>query len=356
MKILGFIADPGGVGHYRVLFPFRELRVQGGHEAALAPHERMDGPDDSMFVNFADPVRTIAYVQPDLLVIQRPVHPVWRAVLDHAKCPVVVELDDWYFNLSPSNPAAQARGKDSYRVLRDCVAKADCVTVPTSYLADLHYRWTQRVEVLPNLLDWTMWDQVRPNYERARENGHVRVGWMGAPQYGREGDASLLDVFDAEFLRSHPEVRLVHAGPGEMWALPGLADRVIHLPEVKFPRNGPPRLIDFDIGLVPLADTRFNRAKSTLKGLEYMAAGVPFVASRLPEYVDLASRSGVGYTARRPRDWVRHVEGLLDPQLRLAQGIRARAYARTRTIQEHWRLWEDVYADVVERGRVRSAA
>ena len=38
-----------------------------------------------------------------------------------------------------------------------------------------------------------------------------------------------------------------------------------------------------DVGIVPLADLVFNYAKSWLKGIEYAALGIPFVASDMPE-------------------------------------------------------------------------
>ena len=56
---------------------------------------------------------------------------------------------------------------------------------------------------------------------------------------------------------------------------------------------------ELGVGLVPLLDSAFNRAKSWLKGLEYAALGVPFVASPTPEYVKLAGL-GAGLLADDP--------------------------------------------------------
>jgi hypothetical protein len=38
------------------------------------------------------------------------------------------------------------------------------------------------------------------------------------------------------------------------------------------------------VGLVPLTRGPFNEAKSYLKGLEYAAAGIPFIATPTEEY------------------------------------------------------------------------
>jgi len=57
------------------------------------------------------------------------------------------------------------------------------------------------------------------------------------------------------------------------------------------------------VGLAPLADTEFNRSKSWLKPLEYMALGVPWIGSPRAEYTRLRALSGVGVLARDPKDW-----------------------------------------------------
>ena len=45
-----------------------------------------------------------------------------------------------------------------------------------------------------------------------------------------------------------------------------------------------PRMFrNIDIGIAPLSDVPFHHAKSAIKGLEYPAAGVPFIASPSPE-------------------------------------------------------------------------
>jgi hypothetical protein len=73
-----------------------------------------------------------------------------------------------------------------------------------------------------------------------------------------------------------------------------------------------------DIGIVTLTNNPFNEAKSNLKGLEYAMSGIPFVASDTQEYRDLAEL-GCGRIAKKPRDWIRHLEELLDPDVRRAE-------------------------------------
>jgi glycosyltransferase involved in cell wall biosynthesis len=82
--------------------------------------------------------------------------------------------------------------------------------------------------------------------------------------------------------------------------------------------NVPELYRKMDVGIVPLRDVEFNHAKSYLKGLEYGAAGIPFIAQALPEYQLLAD-SGVGRVANTPDEWLGHMEELLDPKVRLEE-------------------------------------
>lgn len=71
----------------------------------------------------------------------------------------------------------------------------------------------------------------------------------------------------------------------------------------------------FDIGIVPLNNIPFNYGKSTIKGLEYAAARIPFIASYSPEY-ELLEQQGVGRVAHTPQEWIGHLTELEDPKIR----------------------------------------
>ena len=75
--------------------------------------------------------------------------------------------------------------------------------------------------------------------------------------------------------------------------------------------NLPLLMKKFNIGIVPLNNIDFNKAKSYLKGLEYAVAGIPFIASDMPEY-RLLSDAGIGRIADSPEQWMSHIEALLD--------------------------------------------
>jgi len=85
----------------------------------------------------------------------------------------------------------------------------------------------------------------------------------------------------------------------------------------------PSLLSGFHIGLVPLVPSPFNEAKSYLKGLEYAAAGIPFIATPTAEYRRL-HEAGVGRLASTPDEWRDHATELLDWDVRVEEADRQR--------------------------------
>ncbi|MCL6501424.1 MAG: glycosyltransferase [Pirellulales bacterium] len=64
------------------------------------------------------------------------------------------------------------------------------------------------------------------------------------------------------------------------------------------------------VGLVPIADDRWTRAKATLKPLQYMANGMPFIGSPVGVNVAFAAEGRHGLLANRPAEWVEAVQRL----------------------------------------------
>jgi glycosyltransferase involved in cell wall biosynthesis len=101
---------------------------------------------------------------------------------------------------------------------------------------------------------------------------------------------------------------------------------------------------DFDIGLAPLEDTRFNASKSDLKLVEYSMIGLPVIASKVTAYVDSIRPGETGFLAKNPKDWLRHLKTLVEqPEVRSKMGAEARAWAETRVISKTIDLWLDAY-------------
>ncbi|MEK7642976.1 MAG: glycosyltransferase family 4 protein [Patescibacteria group bacterium] len=80
-----------------------------------------------------------------------------------------------------------------------------------------------------------------------------------------------------------------------------------------------------DIGLMPLVDTPFNRAKCAFKAIEYMACGIPTVASDVGESRHVIDHGVNGFVAGDAEEFTEVLARLVeDRALRSSMSVRAR--------------------------------
>ena len=93
---------------------------------------------------------------------------------------------------------------------------------------------------------------------------------------------------------------------------------------------------DFDIGIMPLADTPYNRGKEAFKLKEYMAAGLPVVCSPVGHNCEVVENGVTGLFATTENEWVDALLRLVDDSgLRASMGAEGR-----RVVAERYSLPE----------------
>ena len=100
---------------------------------------------------------------------------------------------------------------------------------------------------------------------------------------------------------------------------------------------------------MPLSRNDFNEAKSCLKGLEYAAAGIPFIATPTGEYRWLAEQ-GVGRLAETPEEWTHHLDELRNIDVRMEEAERQRKIVEEKFTMDHrGQEWRDLALEVDAR-------
>ncbi len=95
-----------------------------------------------------------------------------------------------------------------------------------------------------------------------------------------------------------------------------------------------PELLKFDIGLMPIPDTDWGRGKCGFKLLQYLAAGVPAVASAVGVNSEIVQSGVNGFLAHSAEDWMSGLTELLSNPTRRA----TIAQAGRRTVEERYAL------------------
>ena len=124
--------------------------------------------------------------------------------------------------------------------------------------------------------------------------------------------------------RALPRVELVVVGHSRL--------QLSHLPVHNVPwgpESEREQLARCHVGLVPMADDRWTRAKAALKPLQYLASGMPFIGSPVGVNLRLADEERNGLLADKPAAWVQAVDRLeRDEPLRRAMGQHGIEYVR----------------------------
>lgn len=262
---------------------------------------------------------------------------------------IVVDIDDHFHGLSESNRAYEAtdpeknpeQNRDHYFSIID---NSDAIITSTPFLRDFHEERHENVFMVRNGIDIGRW-----NRRRDRGSKTPTVGWVGATPW-RSNDLESIAPFFGSVLRKN-RMKFHHSGhtKNAPFAHEQLElDPRICSAEGMRPILGYPKMFEkIDIGIVPLNDVPFNHAKSYIKGLEYAAAGVPFVASATPEYSILA-KGGVGRVAESPEDWERHLSELADPKVRAADVAGNLDNLPKFAMQKTGSDWNDTFSSILE--------
>jgi glycosyl transferase family 1 len=291
--------------------------------ADLVPGSRRPSDRAAFFARSAagycrETVRIARALRPyDAVLVQRGLYPLGPGIvvggLERFAGRVVYDLDDAVFAGSPgiAGRAAIVRWlygpQQALRLLR----RADAVVVSTPALAAMLPGWARADAVLP-----TVPDPARYPLAAHRDGAPVRIGWSGAMR-----NIPYLDLI------RQPIASLQSAGVAEL-------EVVSSLPWDGAARFRAWRLDEeasvfarFAIGVMPLPDGDYTRAKAGFKLLQYMAAGVPVVASPVGVNRALVDDSGSGFLAQTPAEWEAALRELASSaSLRAELGARGRAF------------------------------
>jgi len=216
------------------------------------------------------------------------------------KKPILMEIDDYCFQLNDYSPAFNVyrAGKEACDGLEEQLKISDGVIVSTPYLKDLYADHNKNIKVMRNGVDFNIW-----NFPIKEKKGKkIKIGWAGA--YTHSEDVRYIEkivyrILDKYknvefyfmggapdfFIKKHPQIKCHNA-----WSNP------YNYPEALYKKN-------FDIGLAPLLDNNFNRAKSNLRWLEYSALKIPTIASNVEDFKRTIEEDDTGYLCSEPEEW-----------------------------------------------------
>ena len=250
----------------------------------------------------------------DLIWIEKEALPWLPAWLERAlrpgAVPYVLDYDDAVFHYYDQHRHAIVRSVlgGKHQALMQGAAM---VMAGNSYLAEVAQRANaRRVEIVPTVIDLDRYPV--PAIKSTTDLELPCVGWIGQRA-------------TAECLRPHAQLfqQLVSNGLARFVAV-GIDAQALGLPmdSVAWTEADEVAAISsFDIGIMPLADEPFERGKCGYKLIQYMACGLPVVASPVGVNNQIVEHGVNGFLAETPEQWWQALRTLLaDAGLRQRMG------------------------------------
>ena len=98
---------------------------------------------------------------------------------------ILMELDDYVFNVNPENAASQSynAGSDAEDIAKRQMKNASGLIVSTKFLKERYMQYNSHIEIIPNGVDFEVWDKIK---NRNSDNKRVRVGWAGGQAHVKD--------------------------------------------------------------------------------------------------------------------------------------------------------------------------
>jgi hypothetical protein len=231
---------------------------------------------------------------------------------------VVYDFDDAFFHNYDSHPNKLVRTFLGSK-LQPLLRRAAAACCGNAYLEAYASRFCERTIVLPTVVDT---DSYLPRPAPKGPGEPLVIGWIGSPftwRYLREMMPLL-----AEFARERAvKVRVVGAGPSAAEeAFPGL--ELLDWAEESEVAD----VQGMDIGVMPVPDEIWAKGKSGFKLIQYMACGLPVVASPVGVNREIVEHEKTGLLATGAAEWRDALDLLIsDSDLRARMGAAGRTRA-----------------------------
>ena len=219
--------------------------------------------------------------------------------------PMIFDFDDAIFIHKGSTSNGIVDRFRSTDRIPETIKMVDRVVVPNSYLADYSSKLNPNVTVVAEAED-TVKFTSRPAHQPSDK---IVIGWIGSPSTVKY--LKLIQGALREICQRHPHVVIRTVGGNfesegvRVENLPWTFDQEIQ------------NFHALDIGIMPLPMEEWSKGKSGCKLRQYMASGVPGVATKIGYNCELVENDDHGLLVETESEWVAALEKLvLDHELR----------------------------------------
>lgn len=250
----------------------------------------------------------------DVVIIHTEILPYFwsfpEKILNWLNVPYILDFDDALFHQYDNHQLWLVRWLFGNKIA-SIMKGAQLVIAGNAYISSYANKiGVKCVEIIPTVIDY----QRYVNTSRSDiENPKFIIGWIGSrstSKYLEEIASSLANVCSDD----KASVRLIGSGDIKLQDVP--------FEHISWDEETEIGLIkSFDVGIMPLPDELWERGKCGFKLIQYMACGLPVVASPVGVNADIIDSGVNGYLASTQEDWLKALITLRDNKdLRIQMG------------------------------------
>jgi len=246
----------------------------------------------------------------DLVWLEKELFPyfpsIFEKILKTLKVQLVVDYDDAIFHTYDEHKIWIVR----FLFKRKIQTVINCSTTTISG-SDYLYQFAQKCNANKNCYIPTVIDLNRYHVKSKQNIFSINIGWIGSPSTQK----FLLPYIDL-FYQLNKKHKVVFSFIG----IRGFKEDYISCIEWH-EETEVSEIQKFDIGIMPLTEDSFSKGKCAYKIIQYMALGIPVVASNVGANKTVIKNEVEGFLVETKKDWMDCLERLiLNDHLRLEMG------------------------------------